>query len=226
MIRRSLAGLVLALVLASSSYGVLISDFEGSLSGWYTDEYTVGTISMSSIGATSGTGSMLVEGPGGWYGLTKVDIKAHREILGISGAQVSVDVTSFAADMTGGWAEVFIVINAQGYDDDGDPSNNIGYNALDLKWMDRSGTPQTIIWDIPEALSAKIAGSNDGIDWFELLIASNTEWPDSAPDSVAKFYVDNVHVTPEPCTIALLGIGGLLLRRASQISDPQTGHQQ
>ena len=61
MIRRSLAGLVFALVLASSSYGVLVSDFEGSLDGWYTDEWTAGTISMSSIGATSGTGSMLAD---------------------------------------------------------------------------------------------------------------------------------------------------------------------
>ncbi len=213
MKRRSLVGLVLALVLASSSFGVLVSDFEGSLDGWYTDEWTDGTISQSSIGATSGTGSMLVEGPGGWFGLTKVDVKPFRDVLGAPGALISMDVTSFAADMTGGWTQIMLVINAQSYDDDGDPSNNVGWNELGLRGMNRSGVPQTLTWEVPAELGAKIAGSNEGIDWFEIQIGSNTEWPDTNPSSVAKFYVDNVQATPEPCTIALLGLGGLVLRR-------------
>ena len=209
MKRRSIVVLVLALVLTSSSYGVLISDFEGDLSGWYTDEWTAGTISMSSIGATSGTGSMLVEAPGGWQQATKADVKVFRNVLGAPGALISADVTSFAADMTGGWAEAELVINGQNNDDNG-ANNNIGWNQLGLKPMDRTGLPQTIVWEVPAELSTRIAATDDSIAWFELLIVSNTE---DAPGSVGKFYVDKVQAIPEPCTIALLGLGGLLLRR-------------
>ncbi len=207
--KRTIVGIVLMLVVTSTSYGVLVSDFEGSLNGWLTDAWTTGTISQSSIGATSGIGSMLVEAPGGWQQAAKVDVKPFRDVLGLPGALISTDVTSFAADMTGGWTEVEMVINAQNNDDNG-ANNNIGWNQLGLKPMDRSGSPQTITWTVPADLSTAIAGTDAGIAWFEFVLVSNTE--DTA-GSVGKFYIDNIQAIPEPCTMALLGLGGLLLRR-------------
>ncbi len=192
MYKKSILMLSAFLLLAagSTSYGILLSSFEGSLEGWYTDEWIDGTVSQSTIGATVGSGSMLCEAPGGWHSVGKVDAKSVREILGKPGTTISLDVTSFAADMTGGWTEIILVINAQGDDNNG-ANNNIGWVQLGNKAMDKSGDPQTITWSIPPDLAEKIAGSDDSIGWFELLIVSNTE---DAEGSVAKFYVDNVQV--------------------------------
>jgi len=207
--KRTIVAIVLMLAVTSTSYGVLVSDFEGSLSGWFTDEWVEGTISQSTIGATSGTGSMLVEAPGGWIQTSKVDVKPFRDVLGLPGALISADVTSFAADMTGGWTEIEIVINGQNNDDNG-ANNNIGWNQLGLKPMDRTGSPQTIIWDLPPDLITAVAATDENIAWFEFVLVCNTE---DAAGSVGKFYIDNIQVVPEPATILLLGIAGLALRR-------------
>ena len=201
--------IVLMLAVTSTSYGVLVSDFEVGFDGWFTDTWTSGTIDLSPIGATSGSQAMQVDAPGGWQQATKCDVKPFREVLGLPGALISADVTSFAADMTGAWTEVEIVINGQNNDDNG-PHNNIGWNHLGLKPMDLTGSPQAIVWDLPPDLITAVAATDETIAWFEFVLVCNTE---DAPGSVGKFYIDNIQIVPEPATILLLAIGGLALRR-------------
>jgi len=210
--KRTVVAIILMLALASSSQAVVISDFEGDLSGWFTDTWTTGTLSLSSTGASTGAQAMQVDTPGGWQQACKKDVRVYRDVLGVPGAVVSADVTSFRADMISAWTEIEVVINAQNHDNNGaDPQNNIGWNQLGLMAMDLTGVPQTINWSVPAELSAKIAASDDNIQWFEFVLVCNTDSSD--PASVGKFYIDNIQVVPEPATMLMLGLGGLFLRR-------------
>jgi hypothetical protein len=178
----------MVLGLRSASYGVVVGDFEGSLDGWGPAD---ATLSLSTTGATSGTGAMQVDGPGNWHINSKVNIKPHRQILGVPGAVITADVTAFDADMTTTWMQVQMVINAQNNDDNG-ANNNIGWQQLGLQAVTRDGLPHTHVWVLPEDLSLAIAGTDEGIGWFELALVTNLNG-----ESVTKFYIDNVQLVSE-----------------------------
>jgi len=171
---------------------VTISDFESGLNGWFTDQWVAGTVSLSPTGATGGsTQAMLVEGPGGWQNLCKVDAKPYMDALANRGVTISVDVTAFSADMTTTWMQVGTVINAQSNDDNG-PHNNVGWNQLDVQDVALDGQPHTLTWVLSDELIDKIAGADQDIGWFELQLLSNVE-----DTSAVKFYVDNIQLSYE-----------------------------
>jgi len=171
---------------------VLVSSFEGGLEGWYTDTWTAGTISLSTTGATAGTQAMQVDGPGGWQQLTKVDAKPYMAALANKGVAITADVTAFAADMTTTWMQVGMVLNCEG-DNNAGANNNLGWIDLGLQDLARDGQPHTLTWVLPDATTAKIAGADDTIGWFEFLLISNVDGA-----SVAKFYIDNIQVVGVP----------------------------
>jgi hypothetical protein len=174
------------------SASILVSSFEGSLGGWYTDTWTAGKVALSTTGATVGTQAMQVSGPGGWQQLTKVDVKPYMAALANKGVTITADVTAFAADMTTTWMQVGMVLNCQGDNGNG-ANNNLGWNDLGLLDVVRDGLPHTLTWVLSDAVTAKIAGANDAIGWFEFLLISNVDGA-----SVAKFYVDNVQIVGVP----------------------------
>jgi len=169
---------------APPSEAILVSSFEGGLDGWYTDDWTAGTVSLSPTGATDGVQAMQVEGPGGWQQLTKVDAKPHLAALATPGVSVTVDVTAFPADMTTTWMQVGMVINS---------TEGVGWIDLGLQDITLDGQPQTLTWAIPEDATDKVATADDTIGWFELLLISNVD-----EASTAKVYVDNVQIVGVP----------------------------
>lgn len=189
----------LAVVCATSMSvaSVVVDDFESDLGGWYADASTL----------TQSAGSMLVEGDGGWKIAGKRSVKDFREILGITGAKITMDVTAFPDDMTTPWMNAEIIINGQNNDDNG-PHNNIGWKPLGGKSVNLDGVPQTLEFELPDELTSAIAGTDETIAWFEFALISNI---DGASNS--KFYVDNITIIPEPMTMSLLGLGGLVLLR-------------
>jgi hypothetical protein len=174
------------------SSSILVSSFESGLEGWYTDSWTAGTTSVGTTGATAGTQAMQVEGPGGWQQLTKVDVKPYMAALSNQGVKITIDATAFEADMTTTWMQVGMVLNCEG-DDNAGANNNLGWIDLGLQDLPRDGQPHTLTWALPDDVTAKIAGADDNIGWFEFLLISNV---DAA--STAKFYVDNVQIVGVP----------------------------
>jgi len=177
---------VLAVALVSTGYSaVTVGSFEGDLGGWRAAD---AKLSFSTTGATAGTQALQVDGPGGWHINALLDAKPHRVILGSTGVKITADVTAFAADMTTPWMQVEMVINAQNNNDAG-ANNNLGWNALGGQDVVRDGQPHSYMWVLPDALTAKIAGADDTIAWFELALVTNLDGA-----SVTKFYIDNIQV--------------------------------
>jgi len=197
---------VLLGIAISTSYGAVVGDFEGSLDGWVPKD---ATLSLSPTGATRGAGALQVDGPGGWHIAALLDIKSHRQLLGVPGAVITADVTAFGADMTTTWMQVEMVINAQNNNDAG-PNNNIGWRQLGLQSVTRDGQPHTHTWVLPEALTSAIAGTDENIWWFELALVSNL---DAA--SVTKFYIDNIQLGRPAATIKVEAGGDIAAANAS-----------
>ena len=70
-------------------------------------------------------------------------------------------------------------------------------------WHD-ADDPTLFSMHIEMAFSAM--GWEPGDTWFQLYTGTNS-------GDVVNFYLDNVLITPEPATLALLGLGALVLRR-------------
>jgi hypothetical protein len=183
---------VLVLSLTCTSQAIVVGDFEDGLDGWAPSGDN--TLTQSTIGATTGTGSALIEGPGSWQMLAVLDIKSLRSVLAGDNAAISADVTAFAEDMQTDWMNMEMIINGQNNDDNG-ANNNIGWQSLGGLDIVLDGVSQTLTWEIPADLSAKIAGIDDNIAWFELFIVTNNGAANT------KIYIDNIQLLgaePEP----------------------------
>jgi hypothetical protein len=194
-----LVSVVLVLSLASTSFGLVIGDFEGGLDGWSAKD---AALTLGATGATLGAGALQVDGPGDWHIDALLDMKPIRTELGVKGVTITADVTAFAADMTTTWMQVEMVVNGQNNNDNG-ANNNVGWQGLGLQDVVRDGLPRKHTWVLPEALTTAIAGTDPNIAWFELALVSNL---DAA--SVTKFYIDNIQIVPPAKKIVWVSFHG------------------
>ncbi len=109
---------------------------------------------------------------------------------------------SVPAGTAGGWVEVYTCsVNVEGFDwadmDVNKPTPGAHFDMWD-------GSPErtmTVTWDYSAWKPETAPG------FAEFILAFNSG------DGADQMYVDKARLIPEPTTIALLGLGGLLLRR-------------
>jgi len=193
-----------AIGLIWNSPAQLIGDFEGGdLSNW--QGINGGVISASTIGATSGTGSLA---------LTKPNLN-FTWALQYNGnpnpGLLSMDVTWVAAEWPGlSWLNLEVVAM-----NSGGPSGWMQKSATDPVSPSYPGSWSPAWGDHTRNLSWDFSGYDKGASgWSQFQISINIDPNYTGP--IGNFYIDNVQlVVPEPTSLALLGLGGglLLLRR-------------
>ena len=179
----------------------VVGDFEGGdLAGW--EGINGGAISASTIGATSGTGSMAVTPPatGFTWGF---------QYNNPTPAVLSLDVTWVASEWTGlAWLNLELVAM-----NSGGPSGWTQISATDpaspsypgswdpANWGDNT---RTLTWDFS---SYDMTGSG----WSQFQFAVNLDGNYTGP--MGNYYIDNVKLSPvpEPSSLALLGLTGAFL---------------
>ncbi len=184
---------------------VVIGDFEGAAeTGWgqwiSNSVQPFVDISISNEAATSGSYSAKVD-KAGWAQTLAYSAGTAGTIADFEANSVIEFDLIFAETTESGWAEMFdLALNSQygGF-------SSITTSPAQVGWGDGGGGAQTVHVALDYSAIRQTWIDNGSPGWVELIFAFN----DDGNHPVK--YVDNVTLTPEPASLALLGLGGLAL---------------
>ena len=208
---------VAATVLCTAAFSqaeIVVGDFETGLDGWTVN--SAASISESTIGATSGSKSLLVQGvlPGAFQWAIQLNNNSLASVIEANPI-LKYDVTWVTSDWSadnGTWARVdTLAVNsdATGWKQTNDammtdPANPLYPGSWDpVNWGQQN--TRTVAYDL-----SSLVGGASAASWFQLNLSINY---DSAFDTDGgTYYLDNIRLAPipEPSSIVLLGLGGMM----------------
>lgn len=160
----------------------------------------------STVGVTEGSQSLEVS-QSGWAQSLTIRLDAAAKAAFMTTEHVfEIDMSVRAYDdydpiITGGYTQIYeVAMNAPGAGFQGVATGT----PLNFYWWEGSGARTATLSVNYRAFRALITETS----YIEIIFALNTGG--GAPP---EMYFDNARLTPEPATLALLGLGGLLLRR-------------
>ncbi len=186
-----LVSVVLVLSLPSTTYGIVISNFENSMDGWNTSDPNTVTEYSNTAGVTLGNYSLRLSAPGDYINALQFNLSGQVRNDFLSRKLLTVDVTRLASEWTasGEYCQLLLAVNGGG-------SGWSVWQVLDetADWSpDQGDQTITLTFDYSSTLGDINLSS---IWWFELFLITNYDPNYYDPNYTAGgvYYLDNIQL--------------------------------